>query len=66
MQSGDLKLLWDYFHKKNKEASLKKGVWRFEIAMGLFFGGKPLEKVFFSSKFAIFFEKSKKEKSDEI
>ena len=45
MQSGDLRLLWDFFFRRQ---ALKNGVWRFEIALELFFqiflGGKPWKR----------------------
>ena len=43
-ESGDLRLLYDYFFWWQP---LEKGVWRFEIALGLFlyfFWWQPLEK----------------------
>ena len=48
-ESGDLRLLWDYFSIIFSFwwRPLEKGVWRFEIALGLFeyiFGWQPLEK----------------------
>ena len=36
-ESGDLRLLWDYFSIFFWWQPLEKGVWRFEIALGLFF-----------------------------
>ena len=36
MESGDLRLLWDFFFRRQ---ALKNGVWRFEVALFFFEGG---------------------------